>query len=414
MKNVIVVGGGAAGMMAAYTAAENGAKVTLYEKNEKLGKKVFITGKGRCNVTNAGDTNEFFSFVNSNPKFLYSSIYCYDAFAVMDFFEKNGCKLKTERGNRVFPLSDHSSDIIRTLENVLIQKNVEIHKNTEVGSLIFKNSDKNDISGVVLSNGKVVFADAVILATGGMSYATTGSDGNFFKKLKNDNISVTGLYPGLVPFTSDNSVCKQLMGLSLKNVALSIYVDKKEIYNGFGEMLFTHFGLSGPLVLTASLAYTRRYFGKKARAVIDLKPNLDEEKLETRLLRDFDDNKNKNFKTIAEGLVPKSMVGILCGETGVPENKKVNEITVADRKAIIKFLKSFEIEINGTRDFNEAIITVGGVDVKEINPSTMEAKKIKGLYFAGEMIDVDACTGGYNLQIAWATGHLAGENAAME
>ena len=410
MKTVTVIGGGAAGMMAAYTAAVNGAGVTLIEKNEKLGKKVYITGKGRCNVTNACDTNEFFDFVNSNPKFLFSSIYGFDAFAVMNLLEENGCRLKTERGNRVFPLSDHSSDIIRTFENMLKNAGVKICKNTEVKDLIIED-DK--CTGVILDDGDKIFSDAVIVCTGGKSYTPTGSDGKFFNKISKHGINVTEMYPGLVPFECSDKICSELMGLSLKNVGLDIFIGEKKIYSGFGEMLFTHFGISGPLVLTASLKYSKKYFGQKAKAYIDLKPNLSEDKLDARLLRDFDENKNKNFKTVAEGLLPKRLASYMCEVTGVPETKKINEITVENRKRIISFLKGMELNIKGVRGFDEAIITIGGVSTKEINPSTMESKKIKNLYFAGEMIDADACTGGFNLQIAWSTGHLAGESASL-
>ena len=381
-----------------------------FEKNEKLGKKVFITGKGRCNVTNAGDTNEFFDSVNSNPKFLYSSIYGFDAFMVMDLIEKNGCRLKTERGNRVFPVSDHSSDVIRSFENALVNKGVKILKETNVVKLLIKD---NCCTGVITADGKIIEGDAVIAATGGLSYATTGSDGKFLTGLKKLDIPVTKLTPGLVPLVCSDPICKRMMGLSLKNVSLDIFVEGKNIYSGFGEMLFTHFGISGPLVLTASLKYSKKYYGKKAKAVIDFKPNLDEDKLDARLIRDFEEGKNKIFKNIAEGLVPKSFAAELPGLTKIPENKKASEITVQERKRIVEVLKNFSLEITGTREFAEAIITVGGVDVKSINPSTMESKLIKNLYFAGEMIDVDACTGGYNLQIAWSTGHLAGESAAI-
>lgn len=411
-KKIIVVGGGAAGMMAALTAKQSGAEeVILVEKNEKLGKKVFITGKGRCNVTNAGDTNEFFDQVVSNPKFLYSSIYGFDAFQVMDLIEANGCPLKIERGNRVFPVSDHSSDIIKAFENALKRNDVIIKKNTIVTDIIVED---NMVKGIIIDGGIKLESDVVILSTGGLSYPSTGSDGNIFKKLKNKGINVTKMVPGLVPLVSDDPLCKQLMGLSLKNVSLDLLVNNKNIYSGFGEMLFTHFGISGPLVLSASSIYSKRYYGAKATAVIDLKPALSFEKLDERILRDFDNNKNKIIKNVIEGLVPKSMATIIADRSGISENRKINEITSEERKSLLATLKGLKFDINGTRDFNEAIITVGGVDVKGINPSTMESKNIKGLYFAGEMIDVDAYTGGYNLQIAWSTGHLAGESAVND
>ena len=412
-KNVLVIGGGAAGMMAALTASKNGANVTLIEKNEKLGKKVFITGKGRCNVTNAGDTNEFFDSVITNPKFLYSSIYSFDAFSVMDLIEENGCKLKVERGNRVFPVSDHSSDIIKSFENALKKQMVKILKNTIATGLIIKEVDKEKfIRGIILDDGTKVMADSVILATGGLSYPSTGSDGNFFKVLRKNEIEVTKMYPGLVPLVCEDICCKKLMGLSLKNVSLDLFIDKKKIYSGFGEMLFTHFGISGPLVLTASLNYSSKYFNQKARAIIDLKPALTSDKLDNRLIREFEENSNKDIIKVIENLVPKSLAPIICEKVRIDCHKKVNIITSEERNKIVNILKNFELTITGTRGFDEAIITVGGIAVKEINPSTMESKSIKGLFYAGEMIDVDATTGGYNLQIAWSTGHLAGQMAS--
>lgn len=410
MKNIIVVGGGAAGMMAALSAAKAGAKVTLYEKNEKLGKKVFITGKGRCNVTNAGDTNDFFNQVVSNPKFLYSSIYGYDSYMVMNLIEEYGCPLKTERGNRVFPVSDHSSDIIKALEKALNVNGVNIKKNRFVSDLII--SDDNECKGIIIKNDdgceEKFFSDAVILCTGGTSYKSTGSDGYFHEVVRKYGHTIVGLRPGLVPFVSSDSICKELMGLSLKNVSLDLYIDKKNIYSGFGEMLFTHFGISGPLVLSASSIYSKKYYGKKCKAVIDLKPALDKDKLDKRILRDFEENMNKSFKNVVEGLLPGKMAHLIPGLIGVDESKKINLITSQERERLVNIIKNFEISIIGTRDFNEAIITIGGVSTKEINPSTMESKIIDNLYFAGEMMDVDAYTGGYNLQIAWSTGHLAG------
>ena len=413
-KNIIVVGGGAAGMMAALTASMNGASVTLIEKNEKLGKKVFITGKGRCNVTNAGETSDFFDSVISNSKFLYSSIYGFDAFSVMELLEKNGCKLKVERGNRVFPISDHSSDIIKTFENSLKNHKVKIIKKTSVSGLIINNDDdEKNVSGIILDDGTNIMADSVILATGGLSYPSTGSDGNFFKVLRNNEILVTKMYPGLVPLVTEDLCCEKLMGLSLKNVSLDLYIGKKKIYSGFGEMLFTHFGISGPLVLTASSIYSSKYNSQKARAVIDLKPALTFEKLNNRLIREFEENSNKDIIKVIENLVPKSLAPIICERVGIDFHKKVNIVNANERNAIINILKNFEFNITGTRGFDEAIITIGGVSVKDINPSTMESKVIENLYFCGEVLDIDALTGGYNLQIAWSTGHLAGESAAQ-
>lgn len=415
MKSIIVVGGGAAGMMAAYSAAESGAKVTLYEKNEKLGKKVFITGKGRCNVTNAGDTNEFFDQVISNPKFLYSAIYGFDAFMVMDLIEKYGCSLKIERGNRVFPVSDHSSDIIKAMEKAILDKGVIVRKNRFVKDIIVT---EGLCKGIVIGSGEAdsafenVYADKVILATGGASYQSTGSDGYYIRKMSGYGHKITEPKPGLVPLVSSDNICKELMGLSLKNVNLDLIIDGKNIYSGFGEMLFTHFGISGPLVLTASSVYNKKYYGKKCKAIIDLKPALDREKLDKRIVRDFEANMNKTFKNVLEKLLPGKMAGVIPGLIGVDGNKKVNTISAEERGRLVDILKNFEIPIIGTRDFNEAIITIGGISTKDINPSTMESKIVSGLYFAGEMIDVDAVTGGYNLQIAWSTGRLAGLSSA--
>ncbi len=415
--NIIVVGGGAAGMMAAYSAAESGAKVTLYEKNEKLGKKIFITGKGRCNVTNAGDTNEFFEQVISNPKFLYSAIYGFDAFMVMDLIESYGCPLKTERGNRVFPVSDHSSDIIKAMEKAVNDKGVVIKKNRFVKDIIVSDGAcKGIVVGDIDGDDKAlekIYADKVILCTGGSSYQSTGSDGYYIKKMAEYGHKINEPKPGLVPLVSTDKICKELMGLSLKNVSLDLYVDGKNIYSGFGEMLFTHFGISGPLVLSASSVYNKKYYGKKCKAVIDLKPALDRDKLDKRIIRDFEAGMNKSLKNVIEKLLPGKMAGVIPGLIGVDPDKKINSVSGEERARLVDILKNFEIPIIGTRDFNEAIITIGGISTKDINPSTMESKLISDLYFAGEMIDVDAVTGGYNLQIAWSTGHLAGISAAM-
>ena len=408
MKEIVVVGGGAAGMMAAIHAADS-CKVTLIERNEKLGKKVFITGKGRCNVTNVKDTNDFFDEVVSNPKFLYSAIYGYDSSMVMDLFEKNGCPLKIERGGRVFPESDHSSDIIKTLETVLRRKDVIIKKNSKVSELLIS---QNRCIGVKTDKGDI-HADAVILATGGVSYPVTGSDGNLNDVIAACGHNITELRPGLVPFEIVEEDCMSLQGLSLKNVGLTLMADGKKVYSDLGEMLFTHFGISGPLVLTASSIYSKKYYKKNCTAVIDLKPALDSDKLDKRILRDFDERKNKQFCNALDGLLPGRMIDMIVLRSGINPRKPVNEVTKEERLTLVNILKNLEFTIKGTREFKEAIITVGGVSVKDINPSTMESKHVSGLYFAGEMIDVDAFTGGYNLQIAWSTGKLAGESAAM-
>ena len=408
MKTIIVVGGGAAGMMAAYHAAQNDNQVILIEKNEKLGKKVFITGKGRCNVTNACDTEDFFRNVISNPKFLYSSIYGFDSAQVMEFFEAGKCPLKIERGERVFPVSDHSSDIIKCLENSLKKKNVTVHKNCEVKEIL---TDNQRITGVVTKEKERILADAVILATGGKSYVSTGSDGEGFKIAERLGHSVKELRPGLIPFVVKEEECKMMQGLSLKNVSLQLFCGKKRLFEGFGELLFTHFGMSGPLVLSASSYRNKNHFSDECKAVIDLKPALSFEMLDKRILRDFEEAGKKQFKNILPGLVPSKMAGVLPAMCDIAEDKTVNEITKEERLRLVTILKGMEFTVTGCRDLNEAIITMGGISVKEINPSTMESKLVKGLYFAGEMIDVDALTGGFNLQIAWSTGCLAGLHA---
>lgn len=425
-KKIIVVGGGAAGMMAAYAASDKGHQVTLLERNEKLGKKVYITGKGRCNVTNAGDTTEFFDSVISNPKFLYSSIYGFDAHAVMDFFEQNGCLLKVERGNRVFPVSDHSSDIIRCLEKVLIRNHVGIRKNRMVERIALDASGHAcgvDVRKAGLSEygcgvdeksdgtSEHISADAVILATGGVSYPVTGSDGNMHRLLERMGHHVTKMRPGLVPLVAEGDVCGRLQGLSLKNVSLMMSAEGKKFYEGFGELLFTHFGLSGPLVLSAASYMNAKQYGGKCTARIDLKPSLTKEQLDKRLLRDFEKAKNRQFKNALGELLPAKMIPLMPELAGIAADKPVNELKREERQRLLEVLKGMEFTIVGTRGFEEAIVTIGGINVKEVDPSTMQSRLIPGLYLAGEMLDVDALTGGYNLQIAWATGYLAGVSA---
>lgn len=410
-------------MMAAYAASVKGHRVTLLERNEKLGKKIYITGKGRCNVTNAGDTTDFFDSVISNPKFLYSSIYGFDASAVMDFFEQNGCPLKVERGNRVFPVSDRSSDVIRCLEKTLIENHVEIQKNRMVKRIALDTSghvcgvDARETGGSpehfkgrkdAASIMEHMTADAVILATGGVSYPSTGSDGNMHRLLEGMGHHVVTMRPGLVAMEAEGDVCGRLQGLSLKNVSLTVSLEGKVFYEGFGEMLFTHFGLSGPLALSAASYMNAKHYGRKCMARIDLKPSLSKEQLDKRLLRDFEQAKNKQFKNALGGLLPSKMIPLMPEMAGIPAEKPVNELTREERQRLLEVLKGMEFTVTGTRGFEEAIITIGGVNVKEVDPSTMESKIIPGLYLAGEMLDVDALTGGYNLQIAWATGYLAG------
>lgn len=392
-------------MMAAIAAAENGHQVVLYEKNEKLGKKIFITGKGRCNVTNACDTEEFFANVMSNPKFLYSAVYGFDAFQTMAFFEDLGCSLKTERGDRVFPVSDHSSDVIRALQKKMEALGVRVLLHTAVKALLTENEM---VSGILLSNGRKEAADAVIVATGGISYESTGSTGDGYFFAEETGHKLVERRPSLVPLNCAEGFCKELMGLSLKNVEVTLYHKNKEIYKEFGEMLFTHFGVSGPLILSASCKYVQKAYKEQVLLTIDLKPALSEEQLDKRILRDFEENKNKAFKNALGGLFPAKLIPVMISLSGIQPDKKVNEITKEERKTFVELIKKLPLTVTGCRGYNEAIITKGGVSVKDINPSTMESKVIKGLYFAGEVLDLDAVTGGFNLQIAWSTGHLAG------
>lgn len=395
MSKIAVIGGGAAGMFASIFAAQNENEVHIFEKNEKLGKKLFITGKGRCNVTNAADIETLLSNVCANPKFLYSAFYGCSNEMVMDFFEKEGCRLKVERGDRVFPVSDHSSDIIAALEGAMRRAGVKIHLRHEVRSM-------KELDGF----------DAVIVATGGMSYPSTGSTGDGYRFAKELGMKVTELSPGLVPMNIEGEIPKMLQGLSLKNVTVAICDGKKELYKDFGEMLFTHFGVSGPLILTGSSYITKQIKERKLRLVIDLKPALTKEQLDARLLREFAEGKNKQFKNILGGLFPSKLIPVMIERSGIEPEKKVNEISRAEREAFISLIKGFELTITSLRGWNEAIITRGGVSVKEIDPSTMESKAHPGVYFVGEVLDLDAKTGGFNLQIAWSTAYLAGNSVS--
>lgn len=410
MKKVIVIGGGAAGMMAAVTAAQRGCQVVLYEKNEKPGKKIFITGKGRCNLTNASDMDVLFESVISNSKFLYSAFYAFDNQAVVAWFEQAGCRTKIERGERVFPVSDHSSDVIAALQRQLNQWKVEIRLNTAVQGLIAENGK---IGGIKLENGSVDKADAVIVATGGLSYPLTGSTGDGYRMAKEQGHTIKETAPALVPFEIKEEWCSRLQGLSLKNVTVTLEQNgKKPFYEGFGEMLFTHFGVSGPLILSASSSYVGRKNKENTILHLDLKPALSQEQLDKRLLRDFEDNKNKQFKNSLGGLFPAKLIPIMIELSGISGEKKIHEITREERSQFVRLIKNMEMTVTGTRGYSEAIITRGGVHVKEVNPSTMESKLVNGLYFAGEVLDLDALTGGFNLQIAWSTGYLAGVSAA--
>ena len=410
MKKVIVIGGGAAGMMAACMAAIEGAQVTLLEKNEKTGKKIYITGKGRCNLTNACQREEFLENVITNPKFLYSAFAQLDNQAVMNFFEKAGCRLKTERGDRVFPVSDHSSDVIAALNGELKKNRVQVMLHTEVSELLL---EEGSIKGVLLSDGKKLHADAVIIATGGRSYESTGSTGDGYRFAKQAGHTIKDLRPSLVPFVVKEEWCKKLQGLSLKNVAVTLKKEKKKIYEGFGEMIFTHFGVSGPLILSASSFYTAKYNGQEVLLTIDLKPAMDREQLDKRILRDFEENAGKQFKNALDKLLPAKLIPVMVELSGIDPHKKTSEVTKKERSRLVELFKELKLTVNGCRGYGEAIITGGGVNVKEIDPKTMGSRLVNGLYFAGEVMDVDALTGGFNLQIAWSTGALAGKSAAM-
>lgn len=405
MSKVIVIGGGAAGAVAAIFAARNGHRVELFEKNEKIGKKLFITGKGRCNVTNAGDMDALFDAVKSNPKFLYSAFYSFTNEQAMDFFEELGVRLKVERGNRVFPESDHSSDIIHALKHELEQLGVEIHFCTEVKDVLVEHEK---FTGIVLKNGKKVSGDTCVVATGGISYASTGSTGDGYRFAEKTGHKVTELYPSLVPMEVKEWYAKELQGLSLRNVRGTILDGKKKLYDEFGEMLFTHYGVSGPIIISASSVVGKKLQDKELTLQIDLKPALSREQLDQRVLRDFEENKNKQFKNAVDKLFPAKLKPIMIELSGISPEKKVNEISKEERLYFVDLIKNFKMTLTGLRSYNEAIITKGGVSVKDIDPGTMESKKISGLYFAGEVLDLDALTGGFNLQIAWSTGYLAG------
>lgn len=398
-------------MMAAISAAESGKSVELFEKNEKLGKKLFITGKGRCNITNAADLEDFFPAVTSNPKFLYSAFYSFTNEQVIALFERLGVRTKVERGGRVFPVSDHSSDVIQALRGEMDRLGVNVHLRAEVKNLII---DERAAKGVTLSDGRKVYGDAVIVATGGISYPSTGSTGDGYRFAGKCGHKVTELSPSLVPMEVKEWYAGELMGLSLRNIEIRITDGKKKLYQEFGEMLFTHYGVTGPVILSASSIVGKRLKDKELTLHIDLKPALTEEQLDKRVLREFEANHNRQFKNAVDSLFPAKLRPVMVELSGIPEEKKVHEITKEERLRFVRLIKDFTITLTGLRGYNEAIITKGGVSVKEIDPGTMESKLVKGLYFAGEVLDLDAVTGGYNLQIAWSTGYLAGMNAGVE
>lgn len=415
MSKVLIIGGGAAGMMAAVFAAKNGNKVEIFEKNEKLGKKLFITGKGRCNITNAAELEDFFPAVTSNPKFLYSAFYSFTNEQVISFFEELGVRTKVERGGRVFPVSDHSSDVIQALKKEMERLEVKINLNAEVKELrIEKRPSGETVTGILLASGKKISGDAVIVATGGISYPSTGSTGDGYRFARKCGHKVSELSPSLVPMEVKEWYAGELMGLSLRNIEIRITDGKKKLYQEFGEMLFTHYGVTGPVILSASSIVGKKLKDKELTLHIDLKPALTEEQLDKRVLREFEANHNRQFKNAVDSLFPSKLRPVIVELSGISEEKKVHEITKEERLRFVRLIKDFTMTLTGLRGYNEAIITKGGVSVKEIDPGTMESKLVKGLYFAGEVLDLDAVTGGYNLQIAWSTGYLAGINAAAD
>ncbi|WHH61589.1 NAD(P)/FAD-dependent oxidoreductase [Petroclostridium sp. X23] len=403
-KRIIVVGGGAAGMLAAGTAGKRGLDVVLLEKNSRLGRKLLITGKGRCNITNNTDVEGLIDNVPINSNFLYSAFYTFSNTDLLALFEELGLEVKVERGGRVFPSSDKALDVVKALEKYISRNHVKIQY-SGVKRILFHN-DK--VTGVQLDNGSEIDADAVIVATGGISYPGTGSTGDGYKFAKEAGHTVTTLKPSLVPLEVSEPWIKELQGLSLKNISITILDEKaKKLYTDFGEMLFTHFGVSGPVILSAS-SHMRDIENHRYMLRIDLKPALSEEQLDKRIQRDFEKYSRKHYSNALDELLPKKLIPVIIKLSGIPEDKPVNQITRQERFSIIKTLKELTLNITGFRPIEEAIITSGGINVDEVNPSTMESKIIKGLYFAGEVLDVDAYTGGFNLQIAFSTGYLAG------
>lgn len=417
-RTIVVIGAGAAGMMAALAAADadKDNKIILLEKNDRVGKKLFITGKGRCNVTNACEPERFFNSVVSGSKFMYSSFYTFDNHMVMEYLEKAGCPLKVERGDRVFPVSDHSSDVIGAFKT-LIHRNdrILLMTDTKVVDIIRGDGVCRGVSCITGGSGacrerRQILSDSVIVATGGMSYPLTGSTGDGYAFAKRCGHTIKELAPSLVPFNIKEECCHDMMGLSLKNVAFHIRSGKKKIFDEQGELLFTHFGISGPLVIKAS-SYIHRYLGGDIDMYIDLKPAMDRDMLDARLLKDFHKYANKDFHNSLGDLLPVKLIEPVIERTGIDPYKKVNVVTKEERRLLIDVLKEFRLTFDGLRGYDEAIITRGGVNLKEVNPSTMESKLVSGLYFAGELLDLDAVTGGFNLQIAWSTGYLAGMSA---
>ena len=419
MSKVVVIGGGPAGMMAAITAKENNNKVIIIEKNNLLGKKLLITGKGRCNITSSLEMEDFIKNTPGNGMFLYSAYQRYTNKDIINFIEKQGIKVKEERGNRIFPITDKSIDVLKCFTKKIEELNIEVKYNTVAEKILTENmSGINKVVGIK-TNKEIIKADKIILATGGKSYKLTGSTGDGYKMAEMIGHKITPIKPSLVPLEIyEKEQCKELQGLSLKNVVIKIFDTEKDkkIYEDFGEMIFTHFGISGPIILSAS-AHLVRYknieellHNKKISLILDLKPALDEKKLNDRILRDFSEQKNKQFKNSLDKLLPRKLIPVIIEKSGINADKKINEISKKEREKLVKSIKEYIVKIKDFRPIDEAIITSGGISIKEINPKNMESKKVSGLYFAGEIIDVDAYTGGFNLQIAYSTGYVAGLN----
>lgn len=405
-NRVVVIGGGAAGMIAAATAGSRGLDVTIVEKNNRVGKKLLITGKGRCNITNAADMETHISSVVHNREFLYSAFYTFDSYTVIQLFEKLGLETKTERGGRVFPVSDKAVDVVNALKKHLKNNNVRIRYESSVKGVITNNGE---VVGVRLEDGSKIHCDKVILATGGKSYPGTGSTGDGYSMAKELGHKIIPPKPALTPFVSKEQWVKDLQGLALKNTELKLYKNDKLVFEDFGEMLFTHYGISGPMILSAS-GHVKNIEKGGYKVVLDLKPALDEKTLDQRIQKDFEKYSRRNFSNSLVDLLPKKMIPIIIELSKIPSDKPVNQISKAERTRLGEIMKNLTITPISLRGFEEAIVTAGGVDVKEIDPSTMESKLVKGLFFAGEVMDLDAYTGGFNLQIAFSTGYLAGNN----
>lgn len=412
---VVVIGGGAAGMIAAITAAKDNNEVIIIEKTSSLGNKLKITGKGRCNLTFEGDEEDFKKNIVTNYKFMYSSFSNFSNKDVVNYFESLGVKTKIERGGRIFPVSDKAVDVVRALENEIKKHNIKVMYNSNVKEIITKN---NNVTGVKLENGKIVNLDKCIVATGGNSYKSTGSTGDGYRLLEKLGHTVTDIKPALVPLKSEDKICKELQGLSLRNISINLIDTEtnKLIYSDFGEMMFSHFGVTGPVILSASSRLNQvkdlknKFRNKKIKLQIDLKPALSSEVLDKRILRDFEKYTNKEFKNALNDLLPQKLIPVVIDISDIDENTKVHQITKKQREKLVSIIKNLEVIITDFMPIDMAIVTSGGINVKEVNPKTMESKIINGLYIAGELLDVDAYTGGYNLQIAFSTGFAAGKN----